>query len=143
MHNAGEEVNDSREATGLQARLEVDDIAVETGPSTTRVSVRCTVSNVGRNRWLPSSAGRGAVLLGLRLRSGQHPSADHGRVALTGDTHTDPGDSVTLEFETEIVTPSVAGGRVFLELDMVSEGISWFAEVHGHPIEIEVPPFGA
>jgi SAM-dependent methyltransferase len=142
LHKEGEEVLDSREATGLEARLQVEDISIETGPSKTRVSARCTITNVGRNRWLTSSAGRGAVLLGLRLRSGSRPSADHGRVALPGDRHTEPGETITVDFETEVDTPSSANERVTLELDLVSEGISWFAEVHGHPIDIEIPPFG-
>jgi SAM-dependent methyltransferase len=142
MRKEGVEVLDSREATGLQARLQVEDISIETGPSKTRVSARCTITNVGRNRWLPSSAGRGAVLVGLRLRSGSHPSADHGRVALPGDRHTEPGESITVDFETEVDTPSSAAERVTLELDLVSEGISWFAEVHGHPIDVEIPLFG-
>ena len=111
LRKEGEEVHDSREATGLQARLEVEDVVVETGPSATRVSARCTITNVGRNHWLPSSAGRGAVLLGLRLRRGPHPSADHGRVALPADGHIAPGESLTLEFETEVDTPSDADGQ--------------------------------
>ena len=62
------------------------DISIETGPSETRVSRPGARSrNTGRNRWLPSSAGRGAVLLGLRLRArpaperGSRPGGASGR----------------------------------------------------------------
>jgi hypothetical protein len=48
---------------------------------------------------------------------------------------------VSIEFETQVATPQLTGEPVLLELDLVSEGISWFAEVHGHPIEIRIPPY--
>ena len=143
IRKAGEELQDSREASGLRAELKVDNLSVETGPSSTRVTATCTVTNMGRNRWLPSSAGKGAVLMGLRLRRGRHPSADHGRVALPGDRYVEPGEKVRFHFDTDIDTPQAGSDRLMLELDLVSEGISWFAEVHGHPIEIEVPPADA
>jgi hypothetical protein len=140
MRKAGQEVRDSREVTGLRGDIRLEDLSIETGPQMTRVSGRCTITNTGANRWMPSSAGKGAVLLGLRLRHGNHPSADHGRVALPGDRYTAPGEVLKLEFETDVDTPAHGSAPLLLELDLVSEGISWFAEVHGHPIEIEIPP---
>jgi hypothetical protein len=90
---------------------------------------------------MASSAGKGAVLLGLRIRHGRHPSSDHGRVALPGDRLINPGESFDLEFSTQVNTPAPGSEPVWLELDLVSEGISWFAEVDGHPLEVAVPPF--
>ena len=143
MRKAGVEVSDSREATGLRGEIRLEDVSIETGPEKTRVSGRCTIANSGANRWMPSSAGKGAVLLGLRLRNGEHPSADHGRVALPGDRYIAPGEVCKFDFETFVDTPARSSAPLKLELDLVSEGISWFAEVHGHPIEIEIPPMDA
>jgi SAM-dependent methyltransferase len=141
VRKTGEELPDSREASGLRAELATDRVRVETGLEKTRVSAVCTITNAGRNRWLPSSAGVGAVLLGLRIRHGRRPSADHGRVPLPGDRMVAPGEQVVVNLETEIDTPSAERDPVWLELDLVSEGISWFAEVHGHPVEIALPPY--
>jgi SAM-dependent methyltransferase len=143
MRKEGEELPDSREASGLQAKLEIEALRVETGPETSRVTAVCTITNTGRNRWLPSSAGIGAVLLGMRTRHGRRPSADHGRVQLPGDRMLAPGERVVVNLDTEIDTPGVRSDPVWLELDLVSEGISWFAEVHGHPVDIALPPYEA
>ncbi len=141
MRKEGEELPDSREASGLKAELVTDQVHVETGPSVSRVTAVCTVTNTGRNRWLPSSVGIGAVLLGLRLRHGRRPSTDQGRVPLPGDRMLAPGERVVVNLDTEIETPGAGSDPVWLELDLVSEGISWFAEVHGHPTEIALPPY--
>jgi hypothetical protein len=143
IRREGEELPDSREASGLQAELVVESVHVETGPETSRVTAVCRITNSGRNRWLPSSAGIGAVLLGLRTRHGRRPSADHGRVPFPGDRMLAPGEQVVVDLDTEIETPGPRSDPVWLELDLVSEGISWFAEVHGHPTEIAVPPYGS
>ena len=139
LHREGEEITDSREVTGLAADLEVSDVVLARGPVLTTVRGVCTVRNVGRNRWLASSAGLGAVLLGLRVGRGPHPAADHGRVALPGDG-VGPGESLEVAFSTDLPTPSPGEEPVRLELDLVSEGIIWFAEVHGRPTEIRVDP---
>jgi SAM-dependent methyltransferase len=143
MRKRGEELPDSREASGLQAKLEIEALHVETGPKTSRVTAVCTITNTGRNRWLPSSAGIGAVLLGMRTRHGRRPSADHGRVMLPGDQMLAPGERVVVNLDTKIDTPGVRTDPVWLELDLVSEGISWFAEVHGHPVDVALPPYEA
>jgi ubiquinone/menaquinone biosynthesis C-methylase UbiE len=142
LHRAGEEATDSREVTGLAAELAVSEVQIVPGPHSTTVRAKCALRNVGRNRWLPSSAGQGAVLLGLRVGRGPHPAADHGRVPLPGDGIVAPGDSLRFPFSTEVPTPGAGEDRVRLELDLVSEGIIWFAEVHGHPVEIVVGPSG-
>jgi hypothetical protein len=54
-----------------------------------------------------------------------------------------PGERVVVNLDTEIDTPGVRSDPVWLELDLVSEGISWFAEVHGHPVDIALPPYEA
>jgi SAM-dependent methyltransferase len=136
----GTEVQDSREATGLRAEIVLERSQLEPGRTVVRLSAKCTVTNTGTNRWLPSNYGKGAVLLGLRLKHGRHPSEDLGRVALPGDRIVEPGESVELELAVDVPRPRVRDDALVLEIDMVSEGISWFAEVDGHPIEVAIPP---
>jgi ubiquinone/menaquinone biosynthesis C-methylase UbiE len=141
LHKAGEEMYDSREATGLAGEVRIEKLDVKTGTVTTTVSAECSIRNIGRNRWLPSSEGKGAVLVGLRVRRGRHPAADHGRVALPDEGGMEPGADAEVRFTTEIETPGRGSEDVFLEIDLVSEGISWFAEVSGQPLEVRIPPY--
>ncbi len=138
MRRAGQEVPDSREATGLAAELAVTDVRVERHGGTATVSGTCRARNTGRNRWLPSSAGQGAVLVGLRLGAGDRPADDHGRAPLPGDAPVEPGGTVTVPFRTEVPEPSPGEPPLRLEVDLVAEGIAWFAEIRGHPYEILV-----
>jgi SAM-dependent methyltransferase len=138
LRKAGQETTDSREASGLAVELTIEDVEIVRGVSRTTVRGVCRVRNTGRNRWLASSSGQGAVLLGLRVGRGAHPAADHGRVPLPDDAPVDPGDTVLVRFSTDVPTPAAGQEPVRLELDLVSEGIIWFAEVRGHPVEILV-----
>jgi SAM-dependent methyltransferase len=140
LRKPGQEVTDSREATGLAAQVRVENLRVSHGSDDVQVSGVCHIQNTGRNRWLPSSAGQGAVLLGLRLGREGHPAADHGRVALPGDVPVDPGSVVTVHFETRVRAPGADEGPLRLEIDLVSEGITWFANVHGAPYEVRIEP---
>ena len=140
LRQAGEELVDSREASGLACELAVSGVEVFRLPAGSTVSGLCRVRNTGRNRWLPSSADLGAVRLGLRVRRGPHPAADHGRVALPGDRAIEPGGAVEIPFETEVQTPADGERPVVLELDLVAEGITWFASVRGRPFEIDLTP---
>ena len=140
MKKAGTEAPDSREATGLRAAITLTRVELVTGAAITRVTGTCSITNTGRNRWLPSSSGKAAVLLGLRLKHGRHPSVDFGRIALPGDRVVEPGERIDLDLSVEIPTPRREDDALVLEIDMVSEGISWFAEVDGHPVEVAIPP---
>jgi len=138
LRQAGHEATDSREVSGLAAELSVEGLEVVTAGPVTAVRGTCRIRNTGANRWLASSAGLGAVLLGLRVGRGDHPAADHGRVPLPGAAAVDPGATLVVPFATEVPTPAPGEPPVRLELDLVSEGIIWFAEVRGHPVEILV-----
>jgi ubiquinone/menaquinone biosynthesis C-methylase UbiE len=140
MRKAGAEVVDSREVSGLAAEIHLEDVEVLSGPTTTTVRGVCKVRNTGRNVWLASSAGQGAVLLGLRVSHGAHPAADHGRVALPGDRLVPPGTAVVIPFTTDVATPKVGDEPVYLEVDLVSEGITWFATIQGAPLRIRIDP---
>lgn len=137
LHRSGTEATDSREVTGLAADLIVSGVELERGTGAATVRGVCTIRNIGRNRWLASTSGLGAVLLGLRVGRGPHPADDHGRVPLPGDGVA-PGQTVVVPFATEVPMPPGGEAPVRLELDLVSEGIIWFAEVHGRPVDIRV-----
>jgi SAM-dependent methyltransferase len=136
LRKEGNEVTDSRQAPGLAAELRVENLTIEpmAGADGFVVSGLCHIRNSGDNRWLPASAGIGGVLLGLRVGRAGQPAADHGRVALPGGAAADPGATFEVPFLARV--PREEPGDLRLELDMVSEGIAWFAEVKGHPIGI-------
>ena len=136
MHKAGQEVPDSREATGLAAELTMTGVTIERHEGTVTVAGTCRARNTGRNRWLPMSAGQGAVLVGLRLGSGDRPADDHGRAPLPGDMVVAPGDTVEVPFRTAVPAVRPGDPPLRLEVDLVAEGIAWFAEISGHPHEI-------
>jgi hypothetical protein len=138
LRKSGYEATDSREVSGLAAEITLEDLEVVRGVPLTTVRGTCRIRNTGRNRWLASGAGQGAVLLGLRVGRGAHPAADHGRVSLPDDGPVDPGATVVVPFSTDVPTPARGEEALRLELDLVSEGIIWFAEVRGHPVEILV-----
>lgn len=102
--------------------------------------LRVTVTNTGRAVWLASAPGeRGAVRLGWRwfLRDQEEPG---GRAFLLEDVG--PGESARLM--ARIPVPAVPGEHT-LVLDMVSEGVTWFAERGSRPIRatVGVSPLGA
>lgn len=141
MKKAGSEITDSRRVHGLAAEISLSDVRVSRGPATTAVDGVVRVRNTGSNRWLASSAGQGAVLLGLRTGHGEHPAADLGRVAIPGDSPIDPGGSARIPFHTDVPTPGPGEEPLRLELDLVSEGITWFANVQGPPHVVMIDPY--
>ncbi|MHB8440367.1 MAG: class I SAM-dependent methyltransferase [Acidimicrobiales bacterium] len=140
MRKQGTEVVDSREVSGLRADIVLQNVVVETKSRTTTVSAMCVVRNTGENVWLASSGGLGAVRLGLRVRHGDHPAYDHGRVPLPGDKLVMPNEQVEVQVLTELPTPAAGDLPMWLEVDLVSEGIAWFATVQQAPQEIAIPP---
>lgn len=132
MRKAGSAAVDSREVVGLAGHLVLHDVEVERRGTTAFVRGTCVARNVGQNRWVSSSANLGAVRLGLRLRSGAHPARDVGRASLPG-SGVEVGEEVAIVFELEVAD---AGPGDTLEVDLVSEGITWFSELQGQPLEV-------
>ena len=84
------------------------------------------VTNTGATTWLREGRhGRGYVRLGAHHVSsdGRMLEADFARAALPCDLPRDGRAMVALT-----VTAPAAPGRYVLRLDMVNEGIAWFAE---------------
>lgn len=130
---AGEETVDSRQVSGLAASIELSDVQVDRAGDLARVRAVARITNTGRSHWIPSgSAELGAVRLGLRVRRGAPPAADHGRVPLPSESPVHPGVSLQVPFETEVgLGPDEHD--VVLEIDLVAEGITWFASVQDAP----------
>jgi hypothetical protein len=90
--------------------------------------VRGVVSaeNVGRARWLPPSAGTGAVAVGVHLEDADGRMVDYewSRVALIPERKFNlPPDSTT---EEPFTLPPLAPGHYRLGFELVSEDVTWF-----------------
>jgi hypothetical protein len=104
-------------------------------PSTdaSRVEAEVTITNTGSDVW-PADA---PINLGNHwlTRDGAVVVADDRRVPVRRPLA--PGDSVTVTFDAPRAT---ADGAVVLELDLVHEGVTWFAW-HGSPtVRLDVGP---
>jgi SAM-dependent methyltransferase len=116
----------------FRAHLEVTAPPGPVGPGATiRVGLR--VRNEGAFPW--PAAGRYPVRLGnhWRMETGSVLAWDDARVALPGDLG--PGDTVELTLSTR--APS-RPGRYQLQLDLVQEGVAWFADRGGVPPTLPV-----
>jgi hypothetical protein len=92
------------------------------------VDLRVKVLNTGEAVWLAEAKGdKGAVRLGWDwYKQGQHLLAWAGRASLKYDV----GPGRTYEFRVQISSPPEPGDYT-LQLDMVSEHVTWFAQ-QGH-----------
>jgi len=98
-----------------------------------RLPLSVTVTNTGSAVWLAAAPGdRGAVRLGWRWRLGAVDVAQ-GRALVPHDVA--PGKSVQLA--ADIVAPDPPGEYV-LELDLVSELVTWFASQGNAPATLEM-----
>ncbi len=126
---------DSRQATGLSGALEREGGAgrVECVPGG-RVRVRVRAFNTGDARWLHSTGGaQGAVKLGGRLVGDEGVTPLPERAVLSEPVAS--GDSVSLLFDAAVPERP---GRYTLELDLVSEGVCWFADEGGSRLDVPV-----
>lgn len=124
---------------GQDARIEPAALRISVSVGAAyRIAAR--VTNMGETVWLREGRrGRGCVRLGAHLldRDGAVLVADYGRAEMAGDLR--QGDRE--ETEIELTAPPEPGSYV-IRLDMVNEGICWFAQ-HGSPVSdvpLEVTP---
>ena len=126
LRRAGEPTVDSRTAEALAARIELDISRADAVEGDT-LRVGYAVTNTGSCEWLPSDAPVGGVQLGGHLydEHGTLRSMDHVRAALPGDGPTPVGATVRSHLDVPVPGP----GRWTVEIDVVSNRISWFEMV--------------
>ncbi len=97
------------------------------------VRVLLDIENVGDTVWrsLPPTR-RGTVMVGGRLHSGERFLGETLRALIPRDVH--PGEHVCVEFTFKLP----ASGRYRVDVDLVNEGICWFAERGSTPLPVEV-----
>ena len=130
---AGTEEVDSRRSDGLRATIEA---SVTTGRlvAGAPITVRATVRNEGRAKWLPSTDLYGGVMIGGHLYTpeGRLLRFDYAWQGLPRALS--PQEEVTVTFD----LPPLDPGRYLIELDCVANQIAWFAQVGSTPARIEV-----
>jgi ubiquinone/menaquinone biosynthesis C-methylase UbiE len=125
LTKAGSEEIDSRHPQGLRASIEA---------SITGMTVRATVRNIGRAKWLPSDVLYGGVNVGAHLY------AENGRL-IRFDYAWQPLDRALAPQEETTITFDLApldAGRYIVELDCVANKVTWFAQTGSTPARMEV-----
>jgi SAM-dependent methyltransferase len=139
LHKGEPKFLDSRQRAGLSAEIKVEMVSGRVNEGGT-FDARVSVKNVGTTIWLPTTAPRGPVHLGIHLLNaeGLLINRDYSRHDLTpGEGRAVmPGEFVSFS----AAIPAPARGNYILEFDLVSEYVCWF-ENNGSPvirIEVEV-----
>jgi 2-polyprenyl-3-methyl-5-hydroxy-6-metoxy-1,4-benzoquinol methylase len=125
LTKAGSEEIDSRHPQGLRASIEA---------TITGMTVRATVRNIGRAKWLPSDVLYGGVNVGAHLY------AENGRL-IRFDYAWQPLDRALAPQEETTITFDLApldAGRYIVELDCVANKVTWFAQTGSTPARMEV-----
>ena len=105
------------------------------------VTLEAEVTNTGATTWLREGRhGRGYVRLGAHLLGpdGTMGDADFARAPLPRDLSRGEGATVALRADAP-----ASPGRYVLRLDMVNEGIAWFAEARTETVDVEVDVVGS
>lgn len=126
MRKPGQELCDSRSRGDLRAEI--------TASIEGRL-VSVTVTNTGGATWLPSGGEPGAVNLGVHTISsdGSVDDLDFHRIMLL-DAPLTPGRVISSSFE----LPELPAHIDTIEIDLVSEHVSWFANVGTSPIRLNI-----
>jgi SAM-dependent methyltransferase len=130
--------SDSRDSRGLRAELQLapSTVSVSTGD---RARVQLVARNVGTSRWLPSDAPVGPVLIGAHLYDAERHllNRDHARFPIP-TTHGEgiaPGEDVTIDLDVPVPDRP---GKYTIEIDLVAEGVGWFASIDCTPATLDV-----
>jgi ABC-type polysaccharide/polyol phosphate transport system ATPase subunit len=91
------------------------------------------VENVGDTVWraLPPTR-RGTIMVGGRLYSAAGPHGETLRALIPRDVH--PRERACVEYKFKLPEP----GRYWVEIDLVDEGICWFAERGSQTLRVEI-----
>jgi len=126
---------DSRTPSRLQATIRAEDpMPLRLSPGVP-ATLRLTLTNTGDTVWLPVTVdGVGAVAVGGHLTD---PAGDTVRDVLRVPLSRPVAPGDTLSLACTLPSPREAGSYV-LRVDLVAEGIRWFAEDGTSPLELPV-----
>lgn len=121
---------DSRYAEGLQYELRLLDVKPK---APLAVLLELEVKNTGANTWRPSGTNLGSVNIGVHLRTldGRLIDNDYTRLSISPDRVL-PGRK--LRIDADLPLPAVEDFEV--ELDLVSENVTWFELNGGKPLRL-------
>lgn len=123
--------SDSRFRAGLTARIQIEPAALEVKAGD-EIVVHATITNDSKSIWLPRSAGLGAVHLGCHVydERGRLLHQSYHWESLTPDEGRPIMPHETIEVDARM--PTLPKGNYFLDFDMVSNDVTWFA-LNGSP----------
>jgi SAM-dependent methyltransferase len=101
------------------------------------VSITATITNIGRAFWPAGTGSAGMVTVGPYLPNGDGGRVELPRLAL--ERSLSPGESLSLEVR--VPRGSVEGSEE-IGLDLVREGIAWFADYGSTPAFVRLTPEG-
>jgi SAM-dependent methyltransferase len=128
---------DSRDRTQLRCALELTALSIDPDaqPGEVIISGSCRAVNTGTARWLPSDSELAPVRLGARWRTDDRATQDLARFPLPGDG-LDAGESCEIPFRLVIPSDLASSGSTKVEIDLVSEGVTWFAINGSTPLQV-------
>ncbi|MXW00334.1 MAG: class I SAM-dependent methyltransferase [Holophagales bacterium] len=116
----------TRSNHGLRAQIELvngDRLAVAAG---SKLDIPIRLRNEGEARWLGQSHGTpGMTCVGAHLKDADDRVVDYDWYRLSLAEDLEPGDE--RELSLQLTAPAVQGLHV-VEIDMVAEGVTWFAQ---------------
>jgi SAM-dependent methyltransferase len=135
LYREGSERLDSRSAAGLECEIAatLGAPAIDGHP----LLIETTITNRGRATWLASNEPVGGVALGVHLY-------DAAGKLLKLDLHwqdlTDPPREIAAgeTVHVRMALPALGAGKYLLEIDCVSQGVTWFAQVGSQPARLNV-----
>ncbi len=129
---------DSRDRTQLGGNLELIELSVDRNaqPDHVIISGSCRAVNTGTARWLPSDAEVGPVRLGARWKKDGGAAEDLARFPIPGEGVA-AGEAREVSFR--LAVPVTVAETAKVEIDLVSEGIAWFAINGSQPLRIWPP----
>jgi ubiquinone/menaquinone biosynthesis C-methylase UbiE len=135
LYREGSERLDSRSAAGLECEI----AATLAAPAIDghALLIETTVTNRGTATWLASNEPVGGVALGVHLydAAGKLLKLDlHWQDLTDPPREIEPGETV----QVRMGIPPLGAGKYLLEIDCVSQGVSWFAQLGSQPARLTV-----
>jgi hypothetical protein len=134
LRKRGTERLDSRTIAGLSAKVRVE--MLEPPRANTPTPFTATVTNTGKQVWLPSAVEPGGVSLGAHLYQGETVVDFNFLWQPLSDADVSPNESVTVAG----LLSALAPGAYVVEFDCVANNITWFGQAGSaaHRVQIDV-----